>query len=318
MLIACMILLYNTKAQNLIQNGSLENYTSIDCTYGAFDNATVFPAVHVVDNWYTLNSSDYYNNVCNSSVYNVPYSWFGNSYAKQGNAFAGFICFTGNYNTKEYIYQHLTNPLQGGKTYCLTFYVTRADKITHAIHSIGAYFSVSTPTLFSSYYVNATPQVLNQNGFVTDTISWTEIQGCFTATGGEQYITLGNFNSNANTDTLYVGTTDPMLGADRYAYYYIDDISLVEDLSTGINEINGYNISILPNPTSSILNIGLSTIPENTSINIINSLGQVVIYKSLNEQKSVLSIENLQGGIYYYQISVNGKSIKNDKIIVIK
>lgn len=69
------------------------------------------------------------------------------------------------------------------------------------------------------------------NQAFSDTTQWTQIQGCFTANGGEQYITIGNFNYNVNTDTLYVGTNNPDPNYTNplydYSYYYIDDVSLL-------------------------------------------------------------------------------------------
>jgi hypothetical protein len=49
------------------------------------------------------------------------------------------------------------------------------------------------------------------------------IDGCFYAEGGEAYITIGNFHSDADTPT------DPLCdGAPLTSYYYVDDVSLVE------------------------------------------------------------------------------------------
>lgn len=208
------------QAQNLIQNGSFENYTGISCIYGGFDNYNATPIYHILDNWYTLNSCDYYNGICSSPIgFGVPSNVIGYSQSKQGNAYTGAILFCANYETKEYLYQQLSSPLQAGKIYCLSFYVTRADRVTHSIHSIGAYFSNNLQSTYVLGYINATPQVVNQTGFINDTTNWVQIQGCFTANGGEQYITIGNFNSNINTDTLFVGSYDPHPGAYKYAYY---------------------------------------------------------------------------------------------------
>ena len=63
------------------------------------------------------------------------------------------------------------------------------------------------------------------HNFISDTVNWTEIKGIYTANGGENYITIGNFFSYSNTDTLYVGGRNPF---DKDIYYYIDDVSLVE------------------------------------------------------------------------------------------
>ncbi|MBK6985784.1 MAG: T9SS type A sorting domain-containing protein [Bacteroidetes bacterium] len=295
------------QAQNLIQNGSFEIFDSIDCGGGGFDNYSMIGTPHVVNNWYSLNSPDYFNSTCFAGGFNVPYSYFGHCYSKQGNAYAGGIAFTGNYETKEYIYQQLSVPLQAGKIYCLSFYASRADGVTHAVNNIGAYFSASIPPLVSNYYVNATPQVLNQSGFITDTISWTEIQGCFTALGGEQYITIGNFNSNANTDTLFVGSVNQTPSTFKYAYYYIDDVTLIDQSTVGFNELDkGKSFDIYPNPTNSILNIESNNQQlQNATIEMKNTLGQIVYFDVYAHQ---IHISDLPSGIYF--ITINNKETK--------
>jgi hypothetical protein len=67
----------------------------------------------------------------------------------------------------------------------------------------------------------ANPQI--QNPFiVTDTLHWVKIAGVFTAQGGEQYLTLGNFKNNAQTATRQIQTTGY-----NGAAYYIEDVTVV-------------------------------------------------------------------------------------------
>lgn len=323
LILACMFLFKNILfSQNLLQNGSFENYTTpVNCSGGSggFDNHSVFPVNHVVDNWYPLNSPDYFSSLCSGSNNDgAPLNAIGYSQAKQGSNYTGAILFTANYETKEYMYQQLSTPLQGGKIYCLSFFVSRADRVTHAIQSIGAYFSNNVQSAAALGYINVMPQIVNQTGFITDTTNWVEIQGCYTANGGEQYITIGNFNSNANTDTLFVGSNDPNPGADRYAYYYIDDITLIDQTTVGVNEQNMFNaIVVSPNPAKDILNIELDILHDTAEMKIYNHIGELVLNESITNQKTKININHLQSSIYYYQILVNNKVMKNDKLIII-
>lgn len=301
---------------NLIQNSSFEKYTNpIDCPNGSFEIGGFPTNHHVVDNWYTYNSPDYYNSICsNTTISNVPQARFGDSYAKHGNAYAGIIAFAGNFETKEYVYQNLQTPLIADSVYCLSFFITKADRVTHAIKNLGAYFSVNLPSLVS--YINATPQVVNSSGFISDTINWVEIQGCFTAQGGEQYITIGNFNSNANTDTLNVGCTNQLFGTNKYAYYYIDSVSLWQNnFPTSINEFKKENeFSIFPNPTNNICTISSKTIIQKTEVT--NIAGQVLLSEIVNEKTHQLQLHNFSQGIYFIKVYYpNGLSVTK-KVIV--
>ena len=53
---------------------------------------------------------------------------------------------------------------------------------------------------------------------------WNEITGEFTATGGEKYLTIGNFNSFNHSNVVETHAENTVLPG---AYYYIDDISVV-------------------------------------------------------------------------------------------
>ncbi len=294
--------------QNLIQNGSFENYTTpIDCIYGGFDNFNS-PFNHVLNNWQCYNTPEYFNSYCNTS-FSLPANYYGYSNAFNGNSYIGFVAYSGvTTEIKEYVYQQLSQPLQVGKSYCLIFYISRGDASRGAIKNIGAYFSSTLPSMVSSAYINVIPQIENQNGFITDTIGWTQIQGCYTANGGEQYITIGNFNSNANTDTMTTSSNYAVASNfPGWSYYYIDDVTLIDQSTVGINELsNGSSFEVYPNPTNSILNIKSNNQQlQNATIEIKNTLGQLVYFDIYTPQ---IHISYLPSGIYF--ITLNHKETK--------
>lgn len=308
--------------QNLIQNGSFESYVSpIDCNGGGFDNYSIFPVIHVVNNWYPVNSPDYFNTACTTSWYNVPNTYFGDAYAKTGNAYAGIGVFDFRFDYQEYVYQQLTSPLKADSVYCLNFHVTRADRFPYAIKQIGAFFSNNLPSL-SSGYINATPQVLNNSGFITDTVNWVEIQGCFTAQGGEEYITIGNFNSNANTDTLRIQSVNPLTGIGTdVAYYYIDSVSLWKNnFPTGFHEMGkAGNFMLYPNPNNGLMYLTYE-LSKKAELVMTDITGRLVSTSILDEtQRSiVIKEQELSAGIYFYTIKQNQQILKQEKIVIIK
>jgi len=304
----------SSKAQNLIQNGSFENYTiPIDCG-GGFDNASVFPINHVVDNWYTFSSPDYFNPVCNNNYADVPVNLFGYSQAKQGNSYAGIGFYQKGNEMKEYIYQQLSSTLDAGKVYCVNFFVSRSERSTYATKNIEVYFSALIPTMPNGYYIVAIPQVVKQNSFITDTLQWTQIQGCFTANGNEQYITIGNFNNNANTDTLFIGTNNPIPFYGDFSYYYIDDITLIDQSTVGVKDISYLNevVGVSPNPASDVLNFKGINDKANLTIKITDVIGRDVL---LTEYKSQLDISFLEKGIYFVTIQQGTKTLGVKKVI---
>jgi hypothetical protein len=318
MLLITFVFLFNNTltCQNLIRNGSFENYhTPINWNSwgGDFIGYYTWPPDTVMIDWKQYSSPDFFITACTHTYSGVPKNVVGYGYSKEGYNHVGFIAYVRGSNIKEYIYQQLSQPLQAGKIYCLSFFVSKADGIPYAIKSIGASFSNSTHSLVNGYQINTTPQVVNTGSFISDTTQWIEIQGCFTANGNEQYITIGNFTTNANTDTLNVGTNNPVTNGETESYYYLDDITLIDQSTVGVNELGNENsFEVYPNPANDVLNIKVGTIKENTKIKIADVIGRTIL---ITESKSQLDISFLEKGIYFVTIQQEGKTLGTKKII---
>lgn len=202
---------------NLVPNYSFETFSSCPSNINQLSRAVP---------WYdpTNSGSDYYHQCSSSSNVGVPYNASGFQNARTGLGYAGFYPYTPSIFTRSYLQIQLIDSLKPGVSYCTHFFVSLADTVNYAIDAIGAYFS-STPVTCGppNCLMSFTPQVSNSNGIITDTMNWVEISGIFTAIGGEQYITIGNFKNDASTNSSIVNNT-------IYAssYYLIDDVSVVE------------------------------------------------------------------------------------------
>ncbi|MBP8034356.1 MAG: T9SS type A sorting domain-containing protein [Bacteroidia bacterium] len=300
------------QAQNLIQNGSFENYNNVanfNSGNGFFFDYSVIPEQRIVLNWDVYYSPDYFTTAYSYPC--VPSNSFGNTYPKNGNAYCGIGTYLKHptLDLQEYIYQDLVNPLKADTTYCMSFFVTYSDRAVIAIKNIGASFSNSIQATTSTGFINTVPQVSNNLVVLTDTINWVEIKGCFTAQGGERYVTIGNFNTNANTDTVHTKTTNPFpSGGLDISYYYIDSVSLWQNnFPTNINYLKIENsLIIYPNPTNSILNIrDKNQQLQNATIEIKNTLGQIAYFDVYTHQ---IDISHLPAGIYF--ITLNNKESK--------
>jgi hypothetical protein len=309
---------------NLIKNSSFEKYSiQIDCN-GGFDVAGVPSTYHIVDYWNTYNSPDYFNAICSAGGYNVPYNTFGNSDSKHGNAYAGLGVYLAHptLDLEEYIYQQLTSPLKQDSVYCLSFFVSYSDRAVIAIKNIGASFSSSMHSTTSTGYINTVPQVVNNSGFLTDTINWVEIKGCFIAQGGELYLTIGNFNSNINTDTLHTKTTNPFpSGGIDISYYYIDSVSLWQNnFPTKVNEFTKeHSFNLYPNPNNGTMQFNYS-VTKKAEFIITDVTGRIVTTYILDEtQRSiVIKEQELNAGVYFYTVKQNSHILKQAKFVIMK
>lgn len=193
-----------SKAQNLVPNPSFETYSQCP------DPATIDPMpdnmIDLATGWNNPTgwTPDYFAAcVSETSGYNVPNSGWGFQNARTGNAYAGLVSAAISANAREYIQTELTESLIAGKQYSVTFYVSLSERCTYASNNIGAYFSDTPVSVSHSWVLPYTPQISN-NPFtnpLTDTLGWTEVSGVFTSVGGEKYMTIGNFNDDATTDT---------------------------------------------------------------------------------------------------------------------
>ena len=137
--------------------------------------------------------------------------------------------------------------------------------------------------------------------------------------GGGKFITIGNFYDDVNTTIDSNTNANPAFAV---AYYYIDDVSVV-DCTVGINEIESYKnkISLMPNPAKdeSVYKIFLNR-SETGNMIVYSKLGIKLLNKQLVEGNNTISIplSELGAGVYFVQTYVNGKNTDIRKLVVVK
>ena len=192
-------------------------------------------------------SSDLYNS-CGNDAANIPPApyeypgevgvpnsrWLvGYQYPRTGEGFAGIVFCLNNslYSTidfGDYIQAKLSNKLKKDTYYKCIFYVVRDNLCGTSIQAQGAHLSnnkIKLSDLLNGIKDSTiTPQVINNNGYINDTLNWTKIEGVFKANGDEEYITIGNFDVRKGLGHLI----DPAFNLNHrdWAGYAIDDISL--------------------------------------------------------------------------------------------
>lgn len=203
-------------AQNLVPNPSFE----------LFDNCPPYPGqIHNAVAWDSPNNNttDYFH-PCSpkENGASVPENLLGNQIPATGQAYAGIRTWIptslGNPIYREYLGIQLLAPLQANQQYVVRFEVSLAETSSHTSDDLGIYFSAK-PFLNERLY-EVSPQVQHPKGnLIEDTENWISVAGVFQATGGEQYIIIGNFQSDENmTRRQRSDNKEPKV------YFYIDDI----------------------------------------------------------------------------------------------
>jgi hypothetical protein len=297
---------------NLVPNPSFENYTA--CPNNASQITYASP-------WFqpSTGTPDYFNSCANpASTVSIPVNALGHQYAHSGNAYSGIIVFAQDY--REYIEVPLTNTLVAGTKYYISFYVSLSDTCAKSTSTLGLLLTSFLLTANNYYPLPGTPQINNPSNVFFNYTNWTMVSGSYIATGGEKYITIGNFDSSSVTTELLLNS-DTIHYNPEVNYLYIDDIcvttdSLYNNTWTGIEKQKAQtDFSIYPNPCSSKLNIDFSSrLPQR--IIIYNLLGETVFEENKFQNRNIqIDVSKYQQGFYSVNVEYEGM-IENKKLII--
>jgi gliding motility-associated-like protein len=214
----------------LVPNGSFESYSTCPISLSAID----FSDDIYVDNWLrpSTGSSDFLH-ACASeaSLASIPENFFFQyQFAHSGSGYGGFYLYVIGSVYREYLQVQLTEAMESGECYYVEFYVAPSEIVSAVLGSlatdrIGMHLSTERITLgsFDVGPIDVEPQIYNPIGFyITDTLNWTKISGIYTAEGGEEWITIGNFfNDDETTAIEFLGGEGSIV-----SYYALDDVSI--------------------------------------------------------------------------------------------
>jgi hypothetical protein len=305
--LCCLIIIFITcitcEGQNLVPNGNFEGYSNCPTSYNQLDS---------VLSWFnpTASSPDYFNQCASSSTVGVPYNAFGYQPAYGGGAYAGIVLWAyAITNRREYIEVPLLSPLIANECYHFEMYINLPEIDQYTSDAIGAYFSDTLISDFSTQEVlSFIPQINNATGNIPDTLNWTLVSGNFTAIGNESYLIIGNFKSDANTNATLVNNS----GLYTNAYVYVDDVLL--SLCTSLEgQNNSIAIRIYPNPVTDKLNISIQN-NESSEIIIYDISSKKLLQQTFANSTS-LNTERLAKGIYLYEVRNKNGLIKKGKIV---
>ena len=161
-----------------------------------------------------------------SSIAGCPDNRYFYQYPRTGSAMVECAWYTSSnitcFSEFSYLQGRLIHPLSIGKSYCVTFYVNMENGSGFAVNNIGAYFDDgSIDTVTGSPHPLLYPAQVVETGVISDTVNWVKVQGSFTATGTERFITIGIF---ADTATITKVLYNPYL---CWGQYLIDDVSVI-------------------------------------------------------------------------------------------
>ena len=244
----------------------------------------------------------------------------GNQLPRNGFSYAGIICMTNpTAEIREFIEVPLISPLIANKKYCIECYVSLGEISKYAIDTIQCYFSNNLitngpPCTLLPY----TAQVDLQNASgtaITDSVGWVRVYGEYTATGGEQYLIIGNFNSDGQTNYVTVNANGNL------AYYFIDDVSVIACDTIVVPDTLFIPNVFTPNYDGVNDLFVISGLTKGDKVQIYNRWGTLVF--ETESEKAFWDGYTTSGmpcnnGIYFYVVTLQSGETKKGYLTLIK
>ncbi len=284
---------------NKIFNRSLENFSNcpnnngqIYYSYGWFQPVGLVVA---------QSSTDYFNTCATSTVCAVPSNVAGWQLPKTGSNYAGFVISApgSTINSREFLEGSLEDTLKANVNYCFGFYANLANQSQYATDLINFKFTTDSFKMQTADVVNGNFPTNFDSIYLTpnhaDTANWHLFERVYQASGGEKFITIGNFNLQSSI--LYYNVNP--LGSLPYPYYYFDDFFLYE-----ITNANTRNDTLINSP--GLVQLGQNNdttafyewwphagIVDTNSINPIANVTQTTMYYVKKTQCNVVSVDSI-------------------------
>lgn len=230
----CVLLLsLCAKAQNLVTDPSLEDTLKCPQSIGRFYHPTNANERYIKDWRATTLASPDYHHTCGFNGY-TP---------RTGEGYAGIILYDPT-EYREYITALFDTPMEAGLCYYVECWVALSSGSTVAVDEFQFHFSNGVP--LSMIFPPPGPLALAAHleaGTAPTSTGYQRICGFYTAAGGEDAMTFGNFQDNANTTLTQVSAVGQV-----QSYYYIDDVT-VTLLDLGPDQVicAGEQILLVPN-----------------------------------------------------------------------
>jgi gliding motility-associated-like protein len=221
--IGIIFLNFTVNSQNLVPNGDFEYHTQPACC--GQNITTAYP-------WFSPYwncRSGYFNTDCTDAdnYMGVPFNDCGYQIPHSGNGYAilKVYAFDGNYNHRYSIEIKLNESLLANTCYHCSFWLNLADRSKYKSNNVQAYFSPDSINDTSHYWCTNLPfmpQVAYSGTTLIDSINWFHFDETFVASGGERFLTIGNFLDDSHTSVQLAH----MVSIWTDCTLYIDDVAV--------------------------------------------------------------------------------------------
>lgn len=302
------------EAQNLVPNPSFEETDT--CLLGlAFDSEF---GLH---DWFSAYLTPDHLQSCLDGLFNgLPMNVFTYQEPLDGSSCVGLFSYyqNGLEEQREWVMVQLTEPLVAGQTYYASFYANAGfggnaqyPQIWLASNNIGMLFTMEPRpwNSFDPYPAALNSAHLRRTEILSDTVAWTLVSGSFVADSAYQYLMIGNFFSNALTDTLHFAPQGSPWEWFPRGYTLIDKVCVSMDpdgcdLADGIVDHSIGAVHLYPNPATDVLWVGSAQGAMGT---VQDALGRRVWQGRVLAGQWMLDVRAWARGAYVLRLEMQGK-----------
>lgn len=159
----------------------------------------------------------------------VPENMYGKEDPAEGDNYAGIVAYSyRGKRSRSYLTVQLKSKMKENNLYCIKYKASLAERSRYASNNMGALITQKKVSeKGTGAIVNSDAIVNDRNDVVSQSDGWWDFCKRYAAKGNEQYLTIGNFATDANTtnETREV-STDYEKGPEIAAYYYIDQVEV--------------------------------------------------------------------------------------------
>lgn len=312
----------NTPAQNLVPNPGFEEADS--CS----DQLPPFVGIH---DWYSVNGSPDHLRSClpYGDFRGLPMNFFTYQEPFEGESCAGVYTYWQNGQTeyREWIMAPLLSPLVAGQTYYCSFRANAAFGGNHTYpqhwlsnDKVGMRF---TTMLMPQWNVgDPFPTPPNHAHIIyphilSDTVGWTLVSGSFVADSAYQYVLIGQFFSNAFTDTLHFSPQGvPWYWLPR-AYTLVDAVCVSPtpdgcDMAQSVGEVRPTGPVVFPNPARDHVVVAQRAGAE---AEVLDAVGRLLWQGRITSDRWVMEVGSWARGAYVLRM-VRGEQVEMHKFVL--
>ena len=301
-------------AQNLVPNPGFEDFDTCQADEFGLNGPL---------SWFRTNGTPDYLQSC------LPYGHFQGlpmnfvTYQEpfEGASCAGMITYlqSGQIEGREWIMAPLLEPLMLGQTYYCSFRANAAFGGNHtypqiwlANDKVGMRFSTAPLPQWNDpdpYPVPPNHAHILYPQILSDTVGWTLVSGSFVADSAYQYVMIGQFFSNALTDTLQFSPEGtPWYWLPR-AYTLVDAVCVSAspggcDLGQGVGEVQASGPVLFPNPAQDQLIVGQRA---GADAQVLDAVGRMMWQGRISSDRWVLEVGSWARGTYMLRMAHRGR-----------